>query len=49
MANFNRPRENYKRRMKRHRKEARRLSEHGTPASVAAEKKETSATKTMGR
>jgi len=48
MANFNRPRENYRRRMKRRRKEARRLSDRRTTASVAAEKKETPATKTMG-
>jgi hypothetical protein len=46
MANFNRPRDNYRRRMKRRRKEARRLS-RCTPASVDAEKKEAPATKTM--
>jgi len=48
MANFNRPRDNYRRRMKRRRKEARRLSDRSTTASVVAEKKEAPATKTMG-
>jgi hypothetical protein len=48
MANFNRPRDNYKRRMKHRRKEERRLSERCTTASVAGEKKEMPATKIMG-
>jgi len=39
MANFNRPRDNYRRRLKRRRKEARRLSDRCTTASVPAEKK----------
>ena len=45
MANFNRPRDNYRRRMKRRRKEERRLSKR--TASVFAQKKEAPATKTM--
>jgi hypothetical protein len=49
MANFNRPRDNYRRRLKRRRKEARRLSDRCIAASVAMEKKEAPATKTMGR
>ena len=48
VANFNRPRDNYRRRMKRRRKEARRLRDRSTTASVGPEKKETPATKTMG-
>lgn len=48
MANFNRPRDNYRRRMKRRRKEARRLSNRSATTSLIAEKKETPATKTMG-
>jgi hypothetical protein len=40
MANFNRPRDNYRSRLKRRRKEARRLSDRCTTAGVAAKKKE---------